>query len=573
MSDSKQLPEEKPLLTVDALTIDFLQDRGRVLRAAEDVSFRVDRESTTALVGESGSGKTVSALAVMGLLPKRQAIISPASRLVFDGISLRDLDARQWQSVRGSRISMIFQDPMSSLNPVLTIGYQLMEMLLLHRKLSKSEAREKAIDMLREVGIQEPAKRMRSYPHELSGGQQQRAMIAMALACEPDLLIADEPTTALDVTIQRQILTLLAELRSRRRMSMLFITHDLSLVHEIADQVVVMQHSKVRETGPVRRIFAAPEHPYTQALLACRPSLERPVDRLVTIDDWLSGNGAPMAVRAPAPVAAPEIGQQPLLRATHLRKVFTQRTGLMRSEPFVAVDDVSFDLFKGKTVGIVGESGSGKTTVGLTLLRLHEASAGQVWFEGKNLLDMRSAEFQAYKRRIQIVFQNPYASLNPRFTVEQILTEPMLLHGVGGNASERGQMALTLLDKVGLPSSALRRYPFEFSGGQRQRIAIARALALSPEVMVLDESVSALDVSVQAQILNLLKDIQKDLSLSYLFISHDLAVVRHMADHLLVMQRGRVVEQGPTSAVYAAPAHAYTRELLASVARQPALAA
>jgi peptide/nickel transport system ATP-binding protein len=413
-----------------------------------------------------------------------------------------------------------------------------------------------------------------AYPHELSGGQQQRVMIAMALACEPELLIADEPTTALDVTVQRQILLLLAELRERRRMAMLFITHDLGLVSEVADHAVVMRKGTVREAGPVRTLFSQPQDPYTKALLSCRPSIDRQGKRLLTIDDWMSTNSGENASSTAAPsldspamsVATPNL-DKPLLEVQGLRKVFKRSGPWFQSDDFVAVENVSFKLMRGQTVGLVGESGSGKTTVGLCLLRLHEATAGKVFFDGKNLLDMSNSEFAAYKRRLQIVFQNPYASLNPRFTVGEILSEPMQLHGIGSNSADWERQSLSLLDKVGMPASALKRYPFEFSGGQRQRIAIARSLSLSPEVVVLDEAVSALDVSVQAQVLNLLKDLQKELGLSYLFISHDLEVVRYMSDSLLVMNKGHVVEQGDAAQIYQAPQHAYTQTLLAAVPR------
>jgi peptide/nickel transport system ATP-binding protein len=431
------------------------------------------------------------------------------------------------------------------------------------------------------VGIPEPHRRINAYPHELSGGQQQRVMIAMALACEPELLIADEPTTALDVTVQRQIMGLLAELRERRRMAMLFITHDLGLVSEIADHAVVMRKGTVREAGPVRTLFSSPQDPYTKALLSCRPSVASLGQRLPTIDDWMTGHPAIESTPDAQIQSTQVVGQKPsnidpavqvadpqtLLEVQGIRKVFKRSAGWFKSDDFVAVDNVSFKLLRGQTVGLVGESGSGKTTVGLCLLKLIEATSGKVLFDGKNLLEMTSSDFAAYKRRLQIVFQNPYASLNPRFTVSEILNEPMQLHGIGTGQADREKRSLALLDKVGMPASSLKRYPFEFSGGQRQRIAIARALSLSPEVLVLDEAVSALDVSVQAQVLNLLKDLQKELGLSYLFISHDLEVVRFMSDTLLVMNKGQVVEQGFASEIYANPQNSYTQTLLSAIPR------
>ncbi len=572
------------LLEVKNLTVDFISASKAPVRAVEEVSFVIPRERTVALVGESGSGKSVSSLAIMGLLPVQNAKVALHSSIEYDGRSLLNLTHSEWQKIRGSRIAMIFQDPMTSLNPVYTVGYQLAEMLKVHNGYKSKEAMQRACALLEEVGIPEPQRRVNAYPHELSGGQQQRVMIAMALACEPELLIADEPTTALDVTVQRQILLLLAELRERRRMAMLFITHDLGLVSEVADHAVVMRKGRVREAGPVRSLFSHPQDPYTKALLSCRPSVERQGKRLLTIDDWMSAHADAASGSVPASSIATEMSQTapqttpqiashkietPLLEVQGLRKIFKRTGAWFKSDDFVAVDDVSFKLMKGQTVGLVGESGSGKTTVGLCLLRLHEATSGKVLFDGKNLLDMSSAEFSAYKRRLQIVFQNPYASLNPRFTVGEILSEPMQLHGIGSSAADWEKKSLALLDKVGMPASALKRYPFEFSGGQRQRIAIARSLSLSPEVVVLDEAVSALDVSVQAQVLNLLKDLQKDMGLSYLFISHDLEVVRYMSDTLLVMNKGQVVEQGDAANIYEQPQHIYTQTLLAAVPKMP----
>ena len=560
-----------PLLQVEQLTVDFVSASHAPVRAVDGVGFSLRSESTLALVGESGSGKSVSALAVMGLLPRHNARIGAQTRLQFQGQSLLGLGLADWQRIRGKHMSMIFQDPMSSLNPVYTIGFQLAEMLRMHEGMGRKQARNRAQALLEEVGIPEAARRLDAYPHELSGGQQQRVMIAMALACEPELLIADEPTTALDVTVQRQIMQLLAELRQRRKMAMLFITHDLGLVSEIADEVVVMRHGKVRESGPVQQIFTQAQDAYTKALLSCRPSSERLGQRLLTIDDWMQAEATDAPTqRLPAQVARPAAqaaNDAPLLEVRHLRKVFDVGGSWFGKKQFVAVEDVSFSMFKGQTVGLVGESGSGKTTVGLAMLRLHQASGGEVFMQGRNLLALSKAEFAPYKRHLQIVFQNPYASLNPRFTVAEVLDEPMRLHGLGGDAAGRKLIAQRLLDQVGMPASSMGRYPFEFSGGQRQRIAIARSLSLSPQVLVLDEAVSALDVSVQAQVLNLLKDLQAELALSYLFISHDLDVVRHMADTLLVMHQGKVLEQGDAATLYAQPQSDYTRQLLAAAPR------
>jgi peptide/nickel transport system ATP-binding protein len=465
--------------------------------------------------------------------------------------------------MRGADISMIFQEPMTSLNPVFTVGFQLTEVLQLHRGLSPGAAHKRAIELLDEVGIPEPGRRIAAYPSQMSGGQQQRVMIAMAIACEPKLLIADEPTTALDVTIQKQILDLIAQLQKRHRMSVLFITHDLAVVGEIADHVVVMRNGEIKEQGPAKRVFEHPQDPYTNALLQCRPRLDRRPVRLPVIEDFMDGGAHAMNLTERPRGISP--ADPIILDVKNLGKDFYSREGLFGRRKFEAVKDVSFGLPKGKTLGLVGESGSGKTTVGLTLMRLHEASAGEAIFEGRDILSMSQREFMAYKRRIQIIFQNPYASLNPRFTVGHILTEPMDIHGIGANAQERTELAFELLGKVGLPEVSFYKYPHEFSGGQRQRIAIARCLTMKPDILICDESVSALDVSVQAQVLNLLQDLQDEFHLSYIFISHDLAVVKYIADEIMVMNEGRIVEIANSDEIYRNPREEYTQRLLASI--------
>ena len=549
------------LIGVENLRIGFRVDRNTIFEAVKGVSFDIPENSTVALVGESGSGKTVSAMAIMGLLPPESAVVSPSSVIRYAGKNLLQADKAALRAIRGKEISMIFQEPMSSLNPVLRVGDQIAEVLTLHLGLSRAQALRRAQELLQEVGIPEPARRINAYPHELSGGQQQRVMIAIAIACEPKLIIADEPTTALDVTIQRQILDLIASLQQKHRMSVLFITHDLDVVGEIADRVVVMQDGEIKEAGEAAQIFEAPQHPYTKALLACRPRVDRRPLRLPVIEDFLNGNGYAQTERTRGVNDADQI----VLEAKGISKDFMVRSGLFRKRPFRAVNDVSFRLPKGKTLGLVGESGSGKSTLGLTLMRLHAATTGEVWLDGKNILALSSDEFQSYRRRIQIIFQNPYASLNPRFHVGKILTEPMHIHRIGANEQERTEMAVTLLDKVGLPASAMRKYPHEFSGGQRQRIAIARCLTMKPDVLICDESVSALDVSIQAQVLNLLQDLQDEFGMSYLFISHDLAVVKYISDFILVMQDGNVVERANSDEIYRNPQHPYTRQLLAAV--------
>jgi len=550
------------LLEVRDLSIRFRIDESTTLDAVKGISFDVPVRSTVALVGESGSGKSVTALSVMGLLPPENASVGPASRILYRGRDLLTVGRSEMQKLRGAEIAMIFQEPMSSLNPVFTVGFQIGEVLRKHLGLSGRALRERAIELLNEVGIPEPRQRLDVYPHQLSGGQQQRVMIAMAIACEPKLLIADEPTTALDVTVQRQIMDLLAGLQERHEMAMLFITHDLALVSEIADHVVVMRDGEIREQAPSSQLFRDPRDAYTRALLACRPPRDRRPRRLPVIDDFMKeGRGPTMEQRSRG-----LRGDEPaLLEARGLAKSFYFREGFFRQRELKAVKGASFRIAKGKTLGVVGESGSGKTTVALLVARLHQASAGEVRFEGRDLLAIDAREAMPYKRRIQIVFQNPYASLNPRFTVAQILTEPMLIHGIGADDGERRAMAGELLRKVGLAPESLEKYPHEFSGGQRQRIAIARALTLRPELLICDESVSALDVSVQAQLLNLLQDLQDEYAMSYLFISHDLAVVRYMADEVMVMKDGEVVEIAGPDELYANPKHPYTRLLLSSI--------
>ena len=554
---------QETLLQVRDLRVTFRLDKSSTFEAVKGISFDVPRNATVALVGESGSGKSVSSLAVMGLLPLENTLIDPAGSILFAGRDLLKLSLRERRRMCGKDISMIFQEPMSSLNPVFTVGFQIAEVLREHMGMNRKQARARTLQLLEEVGIPDPASKIDAYPSQMSGGQQQRVMIAMAIACEPKLLIADEPTTALDVTIQKQIMELIASLQKKHQMSVLFITHDLGLVGEIADRVIVMRHGEVREQGATRQIFDAPQDAYTRALLLCRPSLETRPWRLPVIDDFMRGAAPEPRQRARGYVP----GDDKVLVVDKLSKSFYLRQGLFGRREFQAVKDVSFTLARGKTLGVVGESGSGKTTVGLTLLRLHQASGGTAMFEGKDLIGMPAREYMAYKRRIQIIFQNPYASLNPRFTVGQILLEPMRIHKIGANDGARSALAQVLLDKVGLPAQAFHRYPHEFSGGQRQRIAIARCLTMKPEILVCDESVSALDVSVQAQVLNLLQDLQDEFGMSYIFISHDLSVVKYMADQVMVMQQGKVVELANSDELYRNPVHPYTKALLSAIPR------
>ncbi|MDC7712791.1 dipeptide ABC transporter ATP-binding protein [Vogesella sp. LYT5W] len=551
-----------PLLSVRKLRVSFRDEHGHGAEAVKGISFDIPAGKTVALVGESGSGKSVTAMAITRLLPEHGCHIDPDSEILFGGRNLLTASRSELRSLRGGDIAMVFQEPMSSLNPVFSVGEQIIETLMLHTGVGRKAAQQRALALMQEVGLPAPERKMRSYPHQLSGGQQQRVMIAMAIACEPKLLIADEPTTALDVTIQQQILQLLASLQQKHGMAVLFISHDLELVGQFADEVIVMHHGSIHEHAPVRQIFEAPQDAYTKALLRCRPHLASRPAKLPVIRDFL---GDSCYFEPPQRQRGYQTDDRVILEVQGLSVDYHSRHGWFGHHSQRAVDGVSFTLMRGRTLGIVGESGSGKSTLGLALIRLQQASAGRVLFEGEDMLALTPRQLRDYKRRIQIVFQNPYASLNPRFSVAQILTEPMLLHGIGCDTAERLQLAGDWLEHVGLPRKALAKYPHEFSGGQRQRIAIARCLTMHPEILICDESVSALDVSVQAQVLNLLQALQDELGLSYLFISHDLAVVKHLSDQVLVMQQGRCVELADADTLYAAPQHPYTRQLLDAI--------
>ncbi len=547
------------LISVQDLKVSFKLSKTAVGQAVKGVSFDIPVNSTVALVGESGSGKSVSAMSIVRLLPEN-AIVDAGSKILYNGKDLLQAPIEDLRALRGKDISVVFQEPMSSLNPVFTVGDQIAEVLRIHLKLNRKQSLDRALDLMTEVGIPNPKERLNSFPHQLSGGQQQRVMIAIAIACEPKLLIADEPTTALDVTVQRQIVELLARLQQRQKMSMLFISHDLGLVGEISDRVVVMRNGVVREAGEASAIFTAPQDSYTQALLACRPRLDTRPRRLAVIDDFMNKRPAITEERVSTPANGPA-----LIEVKGLQKDYPLKTGLFKRSVFSAVKSANFSLHKGRTLGVVGESGSGKTTVGMMLTRLTAATAGSIMFEGIDLATLNAAQMRAYRSRIQIIFQNPYASLNPRFTIGQILMEPMRIHSIGKDDAERAQRAVALIEKVGLPRDAFGKYPHEFSGGQRQRIAIARCLTMKPEIIVCDESVSALDVSVQATVLNLLLDLQEEFGLTYVFISHDLAVVKYMADDILVMNQGEIVERGSSDDIYNRPQHAYTKQLLGAI--------
>jgi microcin C transport system ATP-binding protein len=524
------------LLEVEDLAVSFRME-GRIVEAVRGVSFTLDKGEILALVGESGSGKSVTALSILQLLPYPKAF-HPSGSIRLLGREMVGADEATLRSVRGNRVGIVFQEPMTSLNPLHTVERQIAEVLMLHRRMPREQARARVIELLNLVGIADAGRRLESYPHQLSGGQRQRVMIAMALANEPDLLIADEPTTALDVTIQAQILKLIRDLQQRLGMAVLLITHDLGIVRKVADRVCVMTQGEIVEQGPVGRIFEAPQHPYTKHLLASEP------------------RGRPLVPRRDAPV---------VLEGRDVKVHFPiQRGFLKRTVGWIkAVDGVSLAVREGETVGVVGESGSGKTTLGLALLRLIP-SRGEILFEGTSVQGWSWKQMRPLRRQMQIVFQDPYGSLSPRLTVGEIVEEGLLVHRLAKTPEERRERVARILEEVGLEASMIDRYPHEFSGGQRQRISIARAMVLEPRFVVLDEPTSALDVSVQAQIVDLLRTLQERHRLAYLFISHDLRVVRALAHHLIVMKDGRVVEQGPAAEIFEAPRHPYTRALLAA---------
>ncbi|CVI20802.1 putative oligopeptide transport protein (ABC superfamily, atp_bind) [Agrobacterium fabacearum CFBP 5771] len=527
---------DQAIIDARNIAVTFKVEHGTV-EAVKDISFQLYRGETIAIVGESGSGKSVTARTIMGLLTKR-ASVSKTATVRFNGDDILKFSSRQRRALRGNRISMIFQEPMSSLNPIYTIGSQIVEAIRVHSKLSKKQAEARALDLLRQVQIPEPEARLKQYPHQLSGGQRQRVMIAMALSNDPDVLIADEPTTALDVTVQAQILNLIRDLQKKRGMAVVLITHDLTIVKQFSDYVYVMQHGEMREHNTTERLFAAPKHPYTRKLLASEPH----------------GTAKPLPENSGV-----------LLTANGVRVSFMMRYGgLFKPElkELVAVDDLGLTLKRHETLGIVGESGSGKTTFGQSLLRLNEPVAGEVIFDGERVDGRSRSQMRPLRSRMQVVFQDPFASLNPRMTIGQIIEEGLVINGLGKTKAERLERVRDALEAAGMPGNILSRFPHEFSGGQRQRIAIARAVALEPEFILLDEPTSALDLSVQAQIIDLLRKLQDERGLSYLFISHDLKVVRALCHRVIVMQRGRIVEEGPVEEVLNRPKTEYTQRLV-----------
>ncbi|MEC8624470.1 MAG: ABC transporter ATP-binding protein [Bdellovibrionota bacterium] len=541
--------------------------------AVLDINLTLKKGQTLGLVGESGSGKSVTSLAIMGLLPFPEAKII-SGEVLYQGKDLLKINQKEFSRIRGSKITMVFQEPMTSLNPVFSIGNQLMEPLQLHQGLKKKEAFEKAVSLLEEVGLPDPERKVHDFPHQLSGGQRQRVMIAMALACEPDFMICDEPTTALDVTIQKQVLELLIKLQKTHQMGLLFISHDLSVVGELCHEVAVMKKGKIVEKGSARELFLNPKDPYTKGLLACRPKLDQNPKRLLTVEDFSQMEDDP---NFELPRLKKEIKteksftrgskEEPLLKVSHCSVSFPleERFFGPPKKWFKAVEDISFTLHKGMTLGFVGESGSGKTTLGRAILQLVKQTEGKIYYQGQCLNDLSKKEMRDLRKKVQIIFQDPYSSLNPRKTVGELITTPMTIHNIGNSKKERMEMAKELLQKVGLDPVHINRYPHQFSGGQRQRISIARTLSLKPEFIICDESVSALDVSIQAQVLNLLQDLQEEFDLTYIFISHDLNVVKYFSDEIIVMKEGKIVERATPSELYRNPKSDYTKKLINSI--------
>ncbi len=568
-----------PLIDIRNLSVEFTTD-GELIKAVDGISFSCGKGQTTGIVGESGSGKSVTALSVMGLLPSPPGKITEGEILFSRNgktVDLPGLGSNKMRKIRGKHIGMIFQEPMTSLNPVFTCGNQVMEVIREHNDIPAKKAKEMCLELFGEVKLPRPREIMRSYPHQLSGGQKQRVMIAMAIACRPSLLIADEPTTALDVTVQKDILKLLAELQQKHGMAMLFITHDLGVIADIATDVVVMYRGKIVESGPVQQVFKHPEHPYTKGLLACRPPLDRRPSRLITVKDFMeseeqatklnSEEEAEKFSRKRAEHQESIYSREPILKAKDLCTWFPLRKNILgKARGYVkAVDQVSLEVYPGETLGLVGESGCGKTTLGRTLLRLNEQTSGSIHYRGKDISHLRGNPLRTLRKQVQIIFQDPYSSLNPRITIGSAIEEPLLVHRLSGSRKERKERIHSLLERVGLPQAYARRYPHELSGGQRQRVCIARALAVEPEFIVCDESVSALDVSVQAQVLNLLNELKQEFDLTYIFISHDLSVVKYMSDRMAVMQNGRILELGNADEIYHHPQTEYTQNLIRAI--------
>lgn len=556
----------KKLLSVKDLNISAFKSNLEH-KIIHNISYDLFENEIVAVVGESGSGKSVSSLAVMGLLPKQILKITSGS-ITFENEEISQLSDKHFQKIRGNKIAMIFQEPMSSLNPSMQCGEQIEEILQQHTNLSNSEIKAEILSLFEKVKLPNPKRIYKSYPHEISGGQKQRVMIAMAIACKPKILIADEPTTALDVTVQKEILLLLKEIQKETKMSILFISHDLSLVSELADSVVVMYKGEIVEQGKTSSIFKEPKHIYTKALISAKPSTDTRLKKLPTISDFMKGEVNKDIISREDRITNHKnlYSQNPLLEVIDVEKTYLSKKGFFsKNIVFKAVDSVSFKVYPGETIGLVGESGCGKSTLGNAILQLDKATSGSIKYKGKDITNLKKSELRALRKDIQIIFQDPFASLNPRMTVGNAIIEPMTVHNIGDSFEERKEKVMDILTKVGLDTSSFYKYPHEFSGGQRQRVGIARTIALQPQLIICDESVSALDISVQAQVLNLLNDLKAQFGFTYIFISHDLAVVKYMADQLLVMNKGKIEEIGDADKIYASPEREYTKKLIHAI--------
>ncbi len=568
------------LLKIENLSVDFTSDLGRTT-ALENISIEVNKGEIVAIVGESGSGKSVTSLSVLQLILSPPVLYKSGEIIATindRSVNILKTDQKQLQQIRGNEIAMIFQEPMTSLNPVMSCGNQVTEAILIHKKITSTEAKSRTMKLFEKVQLHDPERMYNSYPHQLSGGQKQRVMIAMAMSCDPALLICDEPTTALDVTVQKNILQLIKELQVQNEMGVIFITHDLGVVGEIADRIVVMYKGKIVEQNTKEQVFSNPQHPYTKALLACRPALHTKGERLPVVSDFMEVDDSgeiteksTVKSQKSKPEEARLISTNILLTVESLKVYFpSKKTFLGKVLSYTkAVDDVSFDIYEGETLGLVGESGCGKSTLGRAILRLTEPTEGKIIYKGEDLAKADAAKLIALRKKMQIIFQDPYSSLNPRKTIGSAIIEPMKVHQIYSTKSERKKKVIELLQKVGLQPEHYDRYPHEFSGGQRQRIVIARALALQPSFIVCDESVSALDVSVQAQVLNLLNDLKKEFGLTLLFISHDLSVIRYFSDRIIVMNKGKIEEIGAAEQVYQHSRSPYTKKLLSAIPKMP----
>lgn len=554
----------KQVISVDKLSVSFETDHQK-LTVVKAISFDINENEIVGIVGESGSGKSITSLALMGLLPHNALV---EGELLFEQVSLNNKSNQEWRTIRGNQIAMIFQEPMSSLNPSLTCGFQVKEMILQHQNCADKVAKQQVLELFEQVKLPRVESIYHQYPHQLSGGQKQRVMIAMAIANQPKLLIADEPTTALDVTVQQTIIDLLKELQAKNGMSILFISHDLTLISEIAQRVLVMKNGEIVEQGLVEDVFKNPQHPYTKALINSKPTLNQRLKILPTVQNFLNNDFTAETITLENRKKKHDLlyTQAPLLVVSNLKKYFKVDKGWFQQDQIVkAVDAVSLEIFEGETVGLVGESGCGKTTLGRTILNLEKPTAGAIFYKGRDITNLNNTDWKVLRKEIQIIFQDPFASLNPRITIGNAILEPMKVHKIHRSNQERKAAVVALLEKVGLDASHFNRYPHEFSGGQRQRIGIARAIALQPKLIICDESVSALDVSVQAQVLNLLNHLKEEFQFTYLFISHDLAVVKYMADQMVVMHQGKIVEKGEADSIYEHPKNEYTKKLINAI--------